>query len=134
MPAGQPKEDAMADEARFYRWEAMPKERLTAYLDRRFLHGERVMLAHIYMKKGCAVPKHSHENEQVTYCLEGKILFKLGPNEEKDQLLEAGDVIVLPSNLPHSAIALEDSLSLDVFNPPRQDWIDGTDGYLRGQK
>ena len=124
----------MASDATFYRWDAMPKERLTAYLDRTFLHGERIMLAHIHMKKGCAVPKHSHENEQISYCLTGKILFKLGEDQDKDQLLEAGDVIVLPSNLPHSAIALEDSLSLDVFNPPRKDWIEGTDAYLRGQK
>lgn len=124
----------MGSEARFYRWDDMPKERLTDYLDRRFLHGERVMLSHIYMKKDCQVPKHQHENEQVTYVLTGTILFKLGPNEDKEQLLRAGDVLVLPSNLPHSAVALEDSLSLDVFTPPRQDWIDGTDAYLRGQK
>jgi quercetin dioxygenase-like cupin family protein len=124
----------MASEARFHRWEDMPRERLTAFLDRRFLYGERVMLSHIYMKKGCLVPKHHHENEQLSYCLEGKILFKVGPNEDKEHLLEAGDVIVLPSNLPHSAMALEDSLSLDVFSPPRRDWIDGTDAYLRGQK
>jgi quercetin dioxygenase-like cupin family protein len=124
----------MGSEARFYRWDDMPKERLTDYLDRRFLHGERVMLSHIYMKKDCQVPKHQHENEQVTYVLTGRILFKLGPMEDKEQLLHAGDVLVIPSNLPHSAVALEDSLSLDVFNPPRQDWIDGTDAYLRGQK
>jgi quercetin dioxygenase-like cupin family protein len=124
----------MAREARFHRWDDMPKERLTAFLDRRFLYGERVMLSHIYMKKGCLVPKHHHENEQLSYILEGRVLFKLGEGGEKEQLLLAGDVIAIPSNLPHSATALEDSLSLDVFSPPRQDWIDGTDAYLRGQK
>ena len=124
----------MESEARFYRWEDMPKERLTGYLDRRFLYGERVMLAHIYLKKGCQVPRHHHENEQVSYILEGSLLFKIGPREEREQLLRAGEVLVIPSNLPHSAVALEDSLSLDVFTPPRQDWIDGTDAYLRGQK
>lgn len=124
----------MGNEARFYRWDDMPKERLTDYLDRRFLCGERVMLSHVYLKKDCQVPKHHHENEQVSYILEGEVLFKLGPNEDKEQLLRAGDVLVIPSNLPHSAVALEDSLSLDVFTPPRQDWIDGTDAYLRGQK
>lgn len=124
----------MENEARFHRWDDMPKEHLTEFLDRRFLHGERLMLAHIYMKKGCLVPRHQHENEQVTYVLQGTILFKLGADGEKERLLKAGDVLVLPSNLPHSAEALEDSLSLDVFGPPRQDWIDGTDAYLRGQK
>ena len=124
----------MENEAHFHRWDDMPKERLTEFLDRRFLHGERLMLAHIYMKKGCLVPRHQHENEQVTYVLRGTILFKTGPNGEKEQVLKTGDVLVLPSNLPHSAEALEDSLSLDVFDPPRQDWIDGTDAYLRGQK
>ncbi|HET7294071.1 MAG TPA: cupin domain-containing protein [Vicinamibacteria bacterium] len=124
----------MPGDARFYRWDEMPKERLTDYLDRRFLHGERTMLAHIYLKKDCFVPQHQHENEQISYILEGALLFKLGQNGEKEQLLKAGDVLVIPSNLPHSALALEDSLSLDVFSPPRQDWIDGTDAYLRQQK
>ncbi len=124
----------MPGDARFYRWDDMPKERLTDYLDRRFLHGERTMLAHVYLKKDCFVPKHHHENEQVSYILEGALLFKLGANGEREQLLKAGDVLVIPPNLPHSALALEDSLSLDVFSPPRQDWIEGTDAYLRQQQ
>jgi unsaturated pyranuronate lyase len=91
------------------------------------------MLAHVYLKKGCLVPKHRHENEQVSYILEGRVLFRLGEGgEEGEQLLRAGDVLVIPGNLPHSAKALVDSMSLDVFGPPRQDWIDGTDAYLRG--
>jgi quercetin dioxygenase-like cupin family protein len=111
----------------------MPRERLTALLGRRFLYGERVMLSHVYLKKGCLVPKHRHENEQVSYILEGRVLFRLGEDrEEEAQLLRAGDVLVIPGNLPHSAEALVDSLSLDVFSPPRQDWIEGTDAYLRG--
>jgi quercetin dioxygenase-like cupin family protein len=111
----------------------MPRERLTRLLERRFLYGERVMLSHVYLKKGCFVPKHRHENEQVSYILEGRLLFRLGEDgKEEQQLLRAGDVLVIPGNLPHSAEALVDSLSLDVFGPPRQDWIDGTDAYLRG--
>jgi quercetin dioxygenase-like cupin family protein len=121
----------MSNEARFYCWENMPKERLTERLHRRFISGERIMLAHVYLKKGCLVPRHSHENEQASYMLEGTLLFKLGANGEEERLLKAGDVLIIPSNLPHSAEALEDSLSLDVFAPPRQDWIDGTDNYLR---
>jgi quercetin dioxygenase-like cupin family protein len=124
----------MAAEARHYRWSDVPRETLTPFLDRQFFHGERVMLAHIHMKKGCLVPKHHHENEQLSYVLEGRILFKLGEQGEREQVLEKGDVLVIPGNLPHSAEALVDSLSLDVFSPPRQDWIDGTDAYLRGQR
>ena len=121
----------MSDQARFYRWDDLPRERLTEKLDRRFITGERLMLAHIYLKKGCHVQRHFHENEQATYVLEGAMLFKLGANGEEERLLKAGDVLMIPKNLPHSAVALEDTLSLDVFSPPRQDWIDGTDHYLR---
>ena len=109
----------------------MPRERLTALLGRRFLYGERVMLAHVYLKKGCLVPRHRHENEQVSYVLEGRLLFTLGEDGRQTQVLRAGDVLVIPGNLSHSVEALVDSLSLDVFGPPRQDWIDGTDAYLR---
>ena len=121
----------MSDQARFYRWDDLPKERLTDTLHRRFIAGERLMLAHVYLKKGCSVVRHFHENEQATYVLEGAMLFKLGANGEEERLLKAGDVLMIPKNLPHSAVALEDTLSLDVFSPPRQDWIDGTDQYLR---
>lgn len=121
----------MSQEARFYCWNDLPKERLTERLDRRFITGERIMLAHVYLKKGCLVPRHSHENEQASYILEGSMLFKLGVNLEQEKLMKAGDVVIIPSHLPHSAEALEDCLSLDVFAPPRQDWIDGTDHYLR---
>ena len=121
----------MSDGARFYRWDDLPKERLTEKLDRRFVTGERLMLAHVYLKKGCQVPRHLHENEQATYVLEGAMLFKLGPNGEEERLLKAGEVLMIPKNLPHSALAVEDTVSLDVFSPPRQDWIDGTDQYLR---
>jgi quercetin dioxygenase-like cupin family protein len=123
----------MGRDAGFYRWTDMPKERLTDFLDRKFLHGDRLMLAHIHMKKGCHVQKHHHDNEQATYVLEGTIRFWLGQNGEVERTLKAGEVVMIPSNLPHSAEALEDSLSLDVFGPPRQDWIDGTDAYLREQ-
>lgn len=121
----------MSETARHYRWDDLPKERLTDTLDRRFISGQRLMLAHVYLKKGCQVTRHSHENEQATYVLEGAMLFKLGASGEEERLLKAGEVLMIPSNLPHSALALEDTVSLDVFNPPRQDWIDGTDQYLR---
>jgi quercetin dioxygenase-like cupin family protein len=118
-------------EATFYCWNDMPKERVTDLLDRRLVTGERVMLAHVYLKKGCVVPKHSHENEQVTYVLEGALHFWLGEEQKEERIVRAGDVLHIPPNLPHKAVALEDTLDLDVFSPPRQDWLDGTDHYLR---
>jgi quercetin dioxygenase-like cupin family protein len=118
-------------EAVSYRWDDMPRERLTDLLERRVITAQRIMLAHIYLKKGCVVPKHFHENEQVTYLLEGALRFRLGEDQREERVLRAGGVLVVPSNLPHSAEALEDTLSVDVFSPPRQDWLDGTDDYLR---
>jgi unsaturated pyranuronate lyase len=117
--------------ARFYRWSDLPKEKLNDKLDRQMLNGERVMLAHIHMRAGCMVPRHFHENEQLSYVLQGALRFLVGANGEEEVIVRAGEVLVLPSNVPHAAFALEDSLSLDVFSPPRQDWLDGTDAYLR---
>ena len=118
-------------EAVSYRWDDVPKERLTDLLERRVITAERIMLAHVYLKKGCVVPVHSHENEQVTYVLQGALRFWLGADQGEERVLGAGEVLAIPSNLPHKAEALEDTLSLDVFCPPRQDWLDGTDDYLR---
>ena len=114
-----------------YRWEDMPKERVTPMLQRRLVTGERMMLAHVYLDKGCVVPKHAHENEQLTYILEGALRFWIG--EAQDQVIEvrAGEVLHIPSNVPHKAEALEDTLDVDVFSPPRQDWLAKTDDYLR---
>ena len=118
-------------EAKHYRWESMPRERLNEKLDRRMITGERVMLTHIYLKKGCVVPRHQHHNEQITYVLEGALRFKLGANGEREVDVRAGEVLHIPSNLPHTAEALEDTLDVDIFDPPRQDWLDGSDKYLR---
>ncbi len=118
-------------EAAFYRWDEMPKEKLTDLLDRRLITGDRIMLAHVYLKKGCLVPRHFHENEQLTYVLEGALRFWLGEDEGEERVVRAGEVLHIPSNLPHKALALEDTLDVDVFSPPRQDWLDGTDHYLR---
>jgi len=117
--------------ATFYRWESLPRERLTDLLDRRLITGDRMMLAHVYLKKGCIVPRHSHENEQFTYVLEGALRFWLGEAEEKELIVSAGEVLVIPSNLAHKAEAIEDTLDVDIFSPPRQDWLNKTDDYLR---
>jgi quercetin dioxygenase-like cupin family protein len=114
-----------------FRWDEMPKETVNSLLDRRLVTGERIMLAHVYLKKGCIVPRHHHENEQLTYILEGALRFWIGEEPGEELVVRAGEVLVIPSNVPHKAEALEDTLDLDVFSPPRQDWLDGTDDYLR---
>ena len=123
----------MAEErkATLHRWESMPKEHLSDKLDRRIITGDRMMLTHVYLKKGCVVPRHQHHNEQITYVLEGALRFKLGANGAQQVDVRAGEVLHIPSNLPHTAEALGDTLDVDIFDPPRQDWLDGTDQYLR---
>jgi quercetin dioxygenase-like cupin family protein len=113
-----------------HRWDAMPREKVTDQIDRRVIVGNRMMLAHVYLAKGSIVPRHSHENEQLTYILEGALRFWVG-EDEKEIIVRAGEVLVIPSNVPHKAEALEDTLDVDVFDPPRQDWLDGTDHYFR---
>ena len=116
-----------------YRWDDMPKEPLSTGLDRRLITGDQVMLAHVYFTKGTEVPRHHHHNEQITYILEGALQFFFGDDDAETHTVHAGEVLVIPSNLPHRAVALEDTLDVDVFSPPRQDWLDGTDAYLRGR-
>ncbi|QXD14865.1 cupin domain-containing protein [Rhodocaloribacter litoris] len=115
----------------FYRWDDLERERVNDLLDRRLITGERVMLAHVYLKKGCIVPKHRHVNEQITYVLEGALRFWIGEDEREEVIVHAGEVLHIPSNVPHKAEALEDTLDVDIFSPPRQDWLDKTDDYLR---
>ena len=119
------------NECTFYRWDSMKKERVSDMLERRLITGDRMMLAHVYLKKGCIVPKHSHDNEQITYIVEGVLRFWIGEDGLQEVLVRAGEVLHIPSNLPHKAEALEDTLDIDVFSPPRQDWLDKTDAYLR---
>jgi len=112
-------------------WDQMPKEKVSDSLSRRLITGERMMLAHVYLKKGCVVPRHQHENEQLTYILEGALMFFLGDDGKQTVTVSAGEVLYIPSNVPHEAHAVEDTLDVDVFSPPRQDWINKTDAYLR---
>ncbi len=115
----------------FYRWDDMEKETLSPLLDRRLITGDRMMLAHVYLKKGCVVPRHQHENEQLTYVLEGALHFWIGEDESKEVTIRAGEVLHIPSGVWHKAEALEDTLDVDVFSPPRADWLAKTDDYLR---
>ena len=117
----------------FFRWDDIPKEQVSDMLDRRLITGDRVMLAHVYLKKGGIVPQHSHENEQLTYILEGGLRFWIGKDESQVIDVRPGEVLHIPSHVLHKAEALEDTLDVDIFSPPRQDWLDKTDDYLRGK-
>jgi quercetin dioxygenase-like cupin family protein len=121
----------MAELATHYRWEDLPREQLTPTLARRLVTGEQVMLAHVYLEPGCVVQQHAHENEQVSYVLEGRLRFWLGEDGGETVDVGAGEVLHLPSNVPHKVEALEQTLVADVFAPPRRDWLDGNDDYLR---
>ena len=121
----------MSQSVTFYRWNEMPKEKVSEMLDRRLITGDRMMLAHVYLKKGCLVPQHKHQNEQLTYILEGALRFWIGENKEQELVVSAGEVLHIPSNVPHEALAIEDTLDVDVFSPPRADWLNKTDDYLR---
>jgi quercetin dioxygenase-like cupin family protein len=118
--------------ATWYRWDQIPREDVNEKLSRRLITGDHVMLAHVYLKKGCVVPKHSHLNEQFTYILEGALHFFVGDAEPRKEItVRAGEVLHLPGSVPHEAHALEDTLDVDVFYPPREDWLKKTDAYLR---
>lgn len=116
-----------------YRWEELPLEQLKPDLGRRLVTGERLMLAQVYLEKGAIVPRHSHENEQLTYILEGTLRLWLGEDDAEQMFdVHAGEVLHIPPHLPHRAEALENTVDVDVFSPPRADWLDGSDAYLRG--
>lgn len=114
--------------ARHASFAAMPIEHLNPLIERQYVSAERSMLAKLLLRKGCVVPMHHHENEQITYILEGALKFIL---DGEEIVVRGGEVLVIPPNVPHSAEALEDTVDLDVFSPPRADWMAGTDQYLR---
>ncbi|HKR27715.1 MAG TPA: cupin domain-containing protein [Acidobacteriaceae bacterium] len=117
------------DKLQYTSFKTIPVDHLNPFIDRQFVYGERTMLARLFLRKGAIVPEHFHENEQITYILEGALRFTLG--DGRVITVGAGEVLVIPSNLPHKAEAIEDTIDLDVFTPPRADWIAGTDAYLR---
>jgi quercetin dioxygenase-like cupin family protein len=118
-------------ELKYVPWNTVPIEYLNPLLQRHFVVGGDIMVARVLMKKGCIVPLHSHHNEQFTYILEGALKFWI---DGKEIVVRAGEVLTIPRNMPHRAEALEDTVDLDVFNPPRADWINRTDQYLRNAK
>lgn len=113
-----------------YRWSEIEREPMTAGIIRQVIHSERITVARISLPKGAVVPRHHHENEQVTLLQEGRLRFVF---PEGDKLLSAGEVMQIPPNVPHEVEALEDSVAVDLFAPVREDWIRGDDAYLRGR-
>jgi len=118
-------------ELQYIPWHTIPLEDLNPLLQRQFVVGQDIMVARVLLKKGCIVPEHSHHNEQLTYILDGALKFWI---DGKEIIVHAGEVLCIPANMPHKAEAMEDTVDLDVFNPPRADWINRTDQYLRGEK
>ena len=114
----------------FYRWSDITLERVTDTLDRKLITGDAMMLAQVFLKKGCVVPRHQHHNEQLTYIVEGALRFFIGEDEAEEVIVRAGEVLHIPSNVWHKAEALEDTLDMDIFSPPREDWLNHTDTYF----
>ena len=114
----------------FYRWSDITLERVTDTLDRKLITGDAMMLAQVFLKKGCVVPRHQHHNEQFTYIVEGALRFFIGEDEAEEVVVRAGEVLHIPSNVWHKAEALEDTLDMDIFSPPREDWLNHTDTYF----
>jgi quercetin dioxygenase-like cupin family protein len=115
-------------EATYTKWSDVEVEQLSSTIGRQFIVGADMMIARVLLKKGGHVPMHQHHNEQITYILEGALRFVVGG---KEVVVRAGEVLCIPPHVPHEAFALEDTVDLDIFNPPRQDWIDRDDAYLR---
>jgi quercetin dioxygenase-like cupin family protein len=129
LPNTMPEKPAPpSKEPRHTRWDDVALERMKPLIDRQLIVGDNIMIARVLLKKGAFVPMHSHLNEQVTYILEGALKFLI---QDKEIIVAAGEVLTIPAGIPHEAVALEDTVDLDVFTPPRLDWMTGTDAYLR---
>jgi len=115
---------------KYLSWDEVELETMNPLLGRQLIVGHEVMLARVLMKKGCIVPLHSHVNEQLSYILEGALKFWI---DGREIVVRAGEVLTIPPNMPHKAEALEDTVDLDIFHPPRADWIEKTDRYLRSE-
>lgn len=115
----------------YKKWSDVREDDMRMGIKRRFVHSDDAMVAQITLPKGAIVPAHRHENEQFTYVLTGKLAFKFHDEQDEEIVVGPGEIIIIPSNVLHSAVAVEDCFELDIFTPPRADWIDGSDAYLR---
>ncbi len=114
-----------------YDWSKIEKEQLNPQFVRQVIHADQMTIGRIYLAKGCLVPEHSHPNEQLTVMEKGSLDFVVGGEKVT---VKAGEVLRIPSNVKHSALATEDSVSIDIFSGVREDWKYGTDSYLRPVK
>jgi len=112
-------------------WHSVPVETVNPSMTRQIISGDKLMIARIKFKDGFTVPLHSHIHEQITQVVSGKMRFWFGEAKDQTMDLVPGDVVVIPSNLPHEALIIGDVEEIDTWAPPRQDWLDKTDGYLR---
>jgi quercetin dioxygenase-like cupin family protein len=113
---------------RHLRWNDIPLEWLNPNISRRLVVGEREMLGYIWLKKGAIVPAHRHLSEQITFVIKGALKFTI---QGEQYTVRDGELLVIPSNVVHEAVALEDTDDLDCFSPLRKDWLTGKDRYLR---
>ena len=128
LPATVARRAQKQAELKYVPWNTVELEELNPLLQRQLVVGQDIMIARVLLKKGCIIPEHSHPNEQLTYILEGTLKFWV---DGKEIVVRSGETLAIPRNMPHKAEALEDTVDLDVFNPPRADWINKTDQYLR---
>jgi quercetin dioxygenase-like cupin family protein len=113
------------------RWEDVNLDRMRGGITRRFVHSDKMMIGQIHFDKGDSVPAHRHDNEQYTYVVSGALRFNFGEDQQEEVVVGAGEIVLIPSGLLHSASAEEDTFELDIFCPPRRDWIEGDDTYMR---
>jgi quercetin dioxygenase-like cupin family protein len=113
------------------RWDDLLFEPMRGSISRRFVHSDKMMVAQVNFAQGDGVPAHSHDNEQYTYVVTGALRFLFGEALDEEVVVAAGEIVLIPSGLLHSAFADEDTFELDIFCPPRRDWIEGDDAYLR---
>ena len=114
---------------KFLTWKSVPLETMSDLISRKVISGEKAMVAQVFLKKGAVVPEHHHESEQITYIVEGGLKFDI---EGREVIVRAGEVLHIPSHVPHRAVALEDTVDIDIFSPIRTDWLNKDDAYLRG--
>lgn len=118
----------MAHEVKHIRWDEVPSEALNPLLERQLVVGDQMMVARVFLKKDCIVPEHSHLNEQVTYVQKGALKFTI---DGREITVRTGEFLCIPPHVPHAAVAIEDTVDIDIFTPPRADWLNKTDAYLR---
>ena len=121
----------MNEQLKTINWEDIPREQLNEKLARKIISGEKVMLTQIFLEEGGVVPWHSHENEQISYVVSGELKFWFQEEDSEPIIAKSGEVVVIPSGIPHKVEVLKKTFNLDIFSPPREDWLTGTDQYLR---